>query len=223
MARSASYWSGRRKKQLGRFVGKGGKALADPSVGNIARAAWSGVKYLRTLVNSEVHKFDTSLASSPSTSGTVIHLTGIANGDTLSTRTGSSILCKGLACRWYYTQHASATVTLLRVLFVQDRQQVGDTAPGVTDVLESASVNAMLQSAEVGRFKILSDETYTMDSVSRRIMFIRKYFRIQDHIRFNGTTGSDIQRNGLYCVLVSSEATNVPSVVGTARVSWHDN
>lgn len=224
MAKSAQYWADRRKKQFGRFGKKVVTAYGNPSVPTIARAAWSGVKYLRTLVNSEVHKLDTTLNSDIDSSGYVTHLSGIAQGDAINNRTGNAILAKYLSTRFSLFVHTSATYSLCRVIFFIDQQQIADTAPAVTDVLTSASTVAHYNANNVGRFKILSDKMYKLvvggDSA---MLALKTNIRLQRHIRYNGSATSDINRGGVYVLFLSSEATNKVHIIGNSRLTWHDN
>lgn len=238
MARDAAYWSRRRKRQ---FVRMGGKALAAyqrPSVGSIAKAAWSGVKYLRTLVNSEVHKHDVAPTSQAiGTTATIIQLNAIAQGDTVSSRTGNSILAKYLAVKMSLAIHGSATNTVVRLIIFIDHQQIADTAPGTTDLLNSNSTLAHIQTNTVGRFEVIKDWFITLDSASRASFTTQLYKnfagrtqrgRYYDsgtglHCKFNGTGSTDIQSNGIYFLMLSSEATNTPTLTYSARFGFHDN
>lgn len=222
MARSAEYWSARRKKQFGRFGSKALAAYSKPSVSGIAKAAWSGVKYLRTLVNSEVHKLDHQSTTTVSTSGGIIHLTDIVQGDADSTRTGNSVLVSGINIDLRMVKHASATTSFMRVIIFQDNQQVADTTPSVTDILATPNFNDFLSRTTVGRFKILSSRVYNFEA-NNVIRTYKKYFKISHHVRFNGTQSTDIQKGGIYLLVISDQVTNVPSLVYNTRTYFHDN
>lgn len=192
--------------------------------GLLALAAYRGVKYLSGLVNSEKFKLDTTVSVNPdNSSGSVIHLTGAASGDTDSSRTGNSIFVRSLYCRFRIDKHASATNTNVRILLVVNKQQVADTAPAITDVLESVDTTAPLNNATVGRFSILWDRTFNVNSVSQPTYNTQLYKPMKLHCRYNGTAGTDIQKNGIYLLIFSNEATNTPAVNGLFRVSYHDN
>lgn len=224
MARTAKYWARRRSKQGRRAFGKAVSAFQKPSVGSIAKAAWSGVKYLRTLVNSEMQKLDIGPTSaSISSTPTVIHITAIPQDDSVSGRTGNSILLSYVFIRGFLAVNASATSTLMRVLLVQDTQQIGDTTPGYTDVLNSSSTVANMNLSTVGRFQILMDKNFWLDTGNFKTYKIQKYFKINQHVRYNGTASTDIQKNGIYLMLCSSEPTNTPTFTYSVRIGWHDN
>lgn len=227
MAKGAQYWGRRRSKQLGRFSGKAIKAYTQPSVASIAQAAWSGTKYLRTLINSEVFIRDSGpTTTTPNGTATVLHITAIDQGDLDSNRTGFSILAKNLFIKFFVGRNPSATSTILRLVVVQDKQQIGDTSPGYSDVFTSTSTLSQYNNATSGRFTILHDRTIVLDAVSNSTMYYtykHSFAGKSNHIRFNGAAGSDIQKNGIYLFLISSEGTNTPTVISNTRFTYHDN
>lgn len=225
MAKDSQYWKRRQNTQLGRVARKATRTIRNPSVANMARTAWSGVKYIRTLINSEVMKFDqgpgsTSISTTPQN---LYDLTAIAQGDGIAQRTGQSILNNGFYINLAFTKHASATFSFIRVVLVQDRQQISDTAPTYSDVFESNSTYAKVNPNTMGRFKIWYDKRVLLSTQRdfKQINIYRKFKGI--HTRYNGTASSDIQKNGFYLMLVSSEATNTPTVVSASRTYYHDN
>jgi len=227
MAKGAQYWQRRRKQQLGRFSGKAIKAYSDPSIGSIARASWSGVKYLRTLINSEVNKRDSGpTTSAVGTTATVLHITAIDQGDTDANRTGFAILSKYLHIKFHVAQDPTATISILRIVVVQDKQQIGDTTPAYTDVFTTASTMAHRSNATTGRFSVLLDKTLSLNDVATETMYFdfkHSFAGKNNHIRYNGTAATDIQKNGIYLMMLSSEATNTPSVITNSRFAFHDN
>ena len=166
--------------------------------------------------------------SSTSTSGNVILFNGIGQGDTDQTRDGSSILMKKWLLRGNITTNASATSTRVRLILFIDTQQIGDTAPAQADILDPDlnQLVAPLNNNTVGRFTILADRTYSINqlvasqAVSREYKF---FFNMNKHARYNGTTGADIQKNGLYMLVVHDQATNVPTIAYSARLTFTDN
>lgn len=193
------------------------------SARDVAISAMKGVKYLKGLVNSEVHKLESDIGASVSDSGSITHLTPITQGDSTANRQGNSVLGKYLTCRGILTKHASATATQVRCMLFRDNQQVGDTSPGISDILQSTPyINSMLSSTTVGRFTKLYDKLVFLSSNKPSGQFVIN-LAVKSHVRFNGSASSDIQKNGLYLVLVSNEATNTPSVDAQARFGFYDN
>ena len=106
---------------------------------SIAKHAAKGVWYLKGLVNSEMfHNQQTGSTTVPNT-GVLTLLNGMAQNDTSSGRTGNSILMRNVFLRLVLTQHPNATSTVYRVMLVLDKQQISDTSPTITNILETFS------------------------------------------------------------------------------------
>ena len=193
------------------------------STAQIARAAWRSAKYIRGLVNSEMfhHDREDTAINLPNT-GIVVPLVLIAQGDGTSARTGNSILAKSLLMRMRLRLHSSATTTIVRYLLVRDRQQVADTDPTISDLLVSADVDSPNNTNTGGRFKILLNRTVALHSA--RPLYHKEFFaKMMVHIKWNGSTIYDIQKNGIYLVVISDQATNYPVLDLYSRLSYHDN
>lgn len=191
----------------------------------LASAAWRGVRYIKGLVNSEKYHFDTafSAASIPS-AGNVTHLTALAQGDTNATRTGNSVLLKDCYMHLFLAINtAIVSQSRVRMILFFDKQQVSDTAPAVTDVLAAASTESMLNLNASGRFKVVYSREFILRANQNGSLVVHKFLKFNTHVRFNGTAGTDIQRNGLYVLFIGSEGTYQPSVTGTFRIGYHDN
>lgn len=193
----------------------------------LARKAFRGVRYLKGLVNSEMLHLDTNFsAASVLGSGAVSHLTAIAQGDTSAGRTGNSLLLRSLSYRFKLEINSSVTSnTTVTMIIFQDTQQVGDTSPAATDVLAQANTYSLLSTLTAGRFKILKRKSYLLTPASggRPAIEQKGFMKLYSHVRYNGTASTDIQKNGLYVLFISSESTNTPTVNGTFRIGYHDN
>lgn len=211
-----SRWGFRGAKNLGRM---GGKAVS------MASAALRGLNKVRGLVNAEMYKFDSSIAVNIADTGTVQPLTQIPQGDGDNQRTGNSIFCrawnlKGLLGR----TTAGDSVQQVRLSVVMDTQQIGDTAPSITDIYESSSPYAHLNSNTVGRFKVLYSKNFILDAASGLGKNVNINIPMRHHVRYNGTSQSDIQKGGLYLVFSSTQTTSdYPTLTGEYRLSYHDN
>jgi len=190
----------------------------------LATQAAKGVWYLKGLVNSEMlHHDRTETNVSISSTGSILNLVAIGQGDTAaSNRTGNSILMRNHLTRIRFTKSSAATTTIVRYMIFQDTQQVGDTSPAVTDVLDTADVDSPLNLAASGRFKVLCNKTISLHS-NYPIFHKETYKSLYSHIRYNGTTSSDIQKNGLYMLVIADQATNVPVMDLWSRIGYHDN
>lgn len=193
----------------------------------LAKKAWVATRYLRGLVNSEMLHIDTNFAGSAITgSGFVQHLTNIAQNDTISGRTGNSILVRNLTYRLKFEISASVSLdTSITMIIFIDTQQISDSNPSVTDVLTTASPQSLLNLNNAGRFKILQRKSITLTPATggKPAVEYSKTLNLYNHVRYNGTGSTDQQKNAIYMLFVSSEATNYPGLTGSVRIGYHDN
>lgn len=191
----------------------------------LAQKAAQGVYYLKGLVNSEMLHVDTSLILG-SNQSQIFSLTQIAQNDTDSGRTGNSILLRNIYVRGLIEINPSVSAnSRVMIALVQDTQQVADTTPAVLDVFKTNSPESMLAMPSAGRFKMIYRKTFTLSPASggRNAIEFTKYWKMRQHIRYNSTANTDIQKNGYYLIVITSEVTNFPSVALTSRVGYHDN
>lgn len=193
----------------------------------LAYKAWRGVRRIRGLVNSEMLHVDKTYSSNTiSGTGYVYNLTGIAQGDGINQRTGNSILVRNLTYRLKFEINSSVTAdTTILFALVWDTQQVGDTSPAITDIFASATPETLLATGTLGRFKIILRKHILLTPASggKPAIVMHNNLNLYKHTRYNGVNDTDIQRNGLYLVMVSSESTNLPTITGTVRLGYHDN
>lgn len=190
---------------------------------SLAAKAAKGVWYLKGLVNSELLKSDSASSTTISNTGSIIRLVDIAQGDGEGQRTGNSILVRGINLKLAFNQNASATDTLYRIIIFKDTQQIADTSPAITDLLATASTLAPLNASTVGRFKIMKNWFFHTSNASDTVRNISWYMNMRMHMRYNGSASTDYQKNGIYLLVLSDQATNTPTVYYNKRVTYHDN
>ena len=217
-----------RRKFTPRRRRAGGKAWYDRkySPGELAQKALTGVYYLKGLVNSELFKNDISgNVSTMTTTGMVIPMTSIAQGDAVAGRTGNSIFVRSINMKVYFFLNPSTIGTVFRMAIIKDNQQLSDTTPTITEIYAAASpsVTAPLNVNTAGRFSVLKSWFFAMDDSKTQFRLINHYHILRHHVRYNGTSGSDVQKGGLYLVIWCNEATNAPTVQYDIRTSYHDN
>lgn len=195
------------------------------SVGELAQKAMAGVWKLKGLVNSEMLKKDKQITGTVDSTGSVTHVTDIAQGDGEGTRTGNSIFCRALNWKGQVFRTTSGNaLQSFRIMVVQDGQQITDSGPGVTDILESATVYSHLNKNTVGRFKVLYNRVFLMSSTGELGKNVNINIPMRHHVRYNGSATSDIAKGGLYVLLLSDQSsTNYPSIQSELRLSYHDN
>lgn len=192
----------------------------------IANHAWEGVKYIKGLINVERHiKDQQATAQTITTSAFVLSFHGIAQGDTIDARTGQSILLKTIQFKANLTKHASVTTDRVRIIVFIDTQQVSDTNPVIGDVLDTSTSysTAPLNSANLGRFRMLYDKCYaiTSERPTLKLNIFRRFYK--HHVRYNGSASTDINKGGIYIMILGGEASNGPSMNYSARTTFYDN
>lgn len=191
----------------------------------LAQKAWTATKYLKGLVNSEMLHKDTVITLGSNQSN-ITQIIDITQGDSDSGRTGNSILLRNIYLRGKLEINSSVTGnTRVSLILFKDKQQNADSTPSVTDLLKSNDPDAMLNLSQAGRYKLIWRKTYALNPVSggRNVVDFHKYWKVYDHVRYNGSASTDIQKNGYYLAIISSEVTNFPSVGINARIGYHDN
>lgn len=200
-------------------------------VNSNASAAYKATKALaisaatRALLNVEFKSHDTSQTSLPTATAVVYPLSDIAIGDDFSNRDGRSIRAKSLLLQCRAIQHASATKTTVRYVVVQDKENTPGADPAWLDIYDTSSVDAFrdIQQQEGHRFKILMDKVVNFTSTGNGLVFFKKYFKLDHHIKYDGTSGGSSSRGSLWLMTVSNEPTNTPTTVIKSRLRFIDN
>lgn len=203
---------------------KTGGAMALQKAGQALSVARSVYGLLNTEFKSkDVYDSGTSISSTASFS----LLNGMAKGDTISTRTARSILCKSLELNLTFIQHASATETLIRAIVFIDKSPEG-TAPTVAQLLDASGYTHVAQRNLNYRkeFVILKDFRFHLSSNNQEVVTKQFYKKLNMHTIFDDSdagTIADIMNNALYIMWWSNEATNTPTFYMQSRVRFLDN
>lgn len=193
----------------------------------LAGKAYSGVKYLASMINSEKYVFDASQSlQAVDNNGAVYPLSQIASGDDVNNRTGNSILAKSMYIQGNVLKQASAGASFVRFILFQDTMNQGST-PTVTDILNNTgSALAPLSPLNIdhlSRYKILYDKRITLNSDMSCRQY-KVYKKMSSHIKFTGTAATDVYKNGLYFLIISNEAlSTAPTINFTSRLRYHEN
>lgn len=195
----------------------------------LAGKAWSAAKRLRGLINVEKKKFDTILGTS--TSGTLVNCVAIPQGDGDQTRDGNSVLLKSVYMRGTLANNSASPSTRFRIMLIRDLQQIADTAPSATDILDGGLsgdfIRAPLNNETVGRYEILMDKIFVINQPFASAVFqrnLKEFFPMNHHVRFNGTAGTDIQKGGVYFLVIHDQpGGTLPTISLDIRSSYYDN
>lgn len=203
-----------------RYMNTAQKALA---TGTTALAL---ARQIKGLVNVEHHRHIISSSSTSITNtGSVLPLHGISQGDNKADRTGNSIMTKYISGKLLFTHNsASPSSSVIRLIYFIDTQQIGDSIPFVTDVLESASTTAPLNRNTIGRFRILKQEYIIMHPNSTEAVVKKIYTKTgSHHVRYNGANATDIQKGGIFRLVISNHVANYPTYQGDEILMFIDN
>lgn len=184
------------------------------------KVAVSALRRIKRLEhNFEVKYFNSSYTTPLVAAGDVFPLTNIAQGDTALTRDGNDITLRSVRVIGSVSlssdvpQSVAGSQTYRMIIF-QDKQQVADTDPAVTDVLLTAGVYSPYNYPAVKeRFKILHDKLYTLNPQGAIAQFdagIRQHQRNHNlwvfptvkKMMFNGASATDYQKGGLFMLLI---------------------
>lgn len=167
----------------------------------------------------EMKHSTTSDSFTPSATGTLgTSVVALGQGTTSGTRVGNQVRLLHLNFRIIVSLPAAAVGDIIRCILVQDHQPNG-TAYAVTDVLETANLNALYNMDKVGgagggRFSILVDRQFTLVPTSAIVATgtalvyralnskVKRSFNI-DYQAAAGTV-SDLVRNNVQWMAISN-------------------
>lgn len=178
---------------------------------------------------------DTARTTAPLVvTGTVdTNLVVIPTGAGESDRIGRKIVVKSIYCRGTLVLAPTANgVDKVRMIIVNDTQANGAVF-AVTDVLESAQMDSHYNLDNQMRFKILSDQNFTLNAqayngTTENALYrdIRKYIRCNIPIEYDNTAATTgaigTQRSNSIAILWINAATNQSDVTMTTRVRYSD-
>lgn len=202
------------------YVRKGAKF-----VGTVAKVV-RDVNYLRSIVNVERKYIDTTATLTPSTTGVFTLLNASVPGTSATTRNGISIKLMSFLLRFTLELNATATLTQVRCVVVQDRIPQA-TSPASSEVFTVAnSITSPLNLVNTHRFKIHYDKIYSINSTGTSSLNRKFFKKLRFHSQYNtvnGGTIADFTANSFLLYTLSDEATNTPSMVFYSRVRFVDN
>ncbi len=203
-------------------LGKIGGALS------IATKALGTAYAVKKLINVEYKSIRQTFTTDPSSSGAVVNLTAIAQGDGLANRDGNKVRAKMLQVRGVAEMNASATASHVRMVIVRDNNG-STTIPSISDLYPSVAFfasNSLKTNAPQSnsRFSVLWDHWLSLDFVGYGSTKSFAYsLPLDHHIFFSGTGATDEGKGHLYLFIASNEAINDPNIVAQSVVQFLDN
>jgi len=185
----------------------------------------------------EVKYFDSNVdATNIPTTGTVVPITAMAQGDTAITRTGNSIIVNTLRFGGFWSRTATdpSAVSFSRIAIVVDKQSISDTDPSAAQIFESPNepVQAFPFIGSLDRFKIIymsqvfdsnmmvldSDQVLTHPPTQKS--WVEISWKGSVRVGYNGAATTDGQKNQMYVVFLSNGTT--VDFDGSCRVGFSD-
>jgi len=161
------------------------------------------------------------------TTGQIVNLALLAQGDTNITRDGNKIVAKKIDIRIKMTKGVVTLDTLRVVIFVDKEQHGAD--PGLTDLMTSSAVDSFYNINQSQRFRILKDMTVVIsaddtgagaDNVYR--IFTINLRNMPIHYIGAGANDADAGKNHLYLFVVAVENTTKTAFRVFSRLYFQD-
>lgn len=195
-----------------------------------AQKALAMAKYLKGIVNVEFKTRDTAQTALfvPDGVGLVIQLSGIAQGSSTNSRDGAQVKCVSVSLEYTVFMDESATATSFRIMLVLDKQ-TNQAIYAVDDLLDNvANIQSVISPRNLDnkdRFSVLYDKRHVLSSNGSKMQQGSFYKATQIKLRYDGTgaTIADLTQNSLSLVVISSEATNTPTLSAQFRLRYVDN
>lgn len=173
---------------------------------------------------SERKLYDLYAAAALTTAFTIYPLSPFPQGTSYNERIGLSTNLHRLEINFVFrsgTALLGSTVANVRVMIFTDLQQIDSSSPTGLELLSIASPLSAINWFNISRFKIHYDQNVTLDVYHTQLKKILNK-NIGGTIKFSGSSGANITRNGLYILFITDNAINNPSVEMWSRTIFSD-
>ena len=186
--------------------------------------ALRAVRTLSKFVDRELHIHDILDQNDITSTGLILLLTGINEGDTRSTRMGVQVTARSLRLSLFFAVGNQEALT--RVILVIDRQTNG-AFPTFADILQNVGTTGQVMSSAMNtenskRFKVLWDRKVRTNSVDLPVHTTGVFKRLTHKVRYNGAgAGIGTALSGtLFLFLLSNTVggANSPNVTTQSRL-----
>lgn len=211
--------------------------------GNAGVQAYKDVKYLKTLINAELHFHVGSLSDNIDNIGNVWDLSSIPQGDGDNHRTGTSVLPRYQSIYFHVNKAIAAGPTheTIRLICFRYWGEQSSAAPSISplDVLTTLDPLSFLNDNNTGkrgdrerRIEIHKSKLFTLDQVSDTSRTYRWNIevngpnkQVKDHIKFRSATTEGPISGGFYMFFISDNATgaNKSSITLKTKLNFYDN
>lgn len=196
------------------------------SIAHLAKRAYQGVQFLKSIVNAEKKEYQTNAGGSVDNNGLVNALTAIPAGDDNGMRNGISVKAVGLYIKGL-VRGSAGYGRVTRIMIVQDKQNTG-TNPVPEDIIDAVGtalypVLSPLDSDKMARWQVLMDRNIITDDATGQIKPFKQYIKLNTHLHYTGTTANDLYTGQIYMMCIGSDVSYPTTVTSTVRTYYFDN
>ncbi len=201
------------------------------------------VKYLKTLVNAELHHHIFGYSNNIDSNGAIQSMNNVPSGDSDSDRTGTSVLPRFMSVRLHVNKAISGpTHETVRVIIFRYWGAATSSAPVLSNISTILNTNdplAYLQEENTGskgdrerRIEVHKSKIFTLDQVSDtsrtynwNIVVNGPDKQIKDHIKYRSQTTEQPISGGFYMLVITDNATgsNKSSINLRTKLGYYDN
>jgi len=192
------------------------------------RAAKAGRRKRATVRPPETKNYNLDSGTSPTTSGTLTLLSGIAQGTDVGNRVGNAIFVTDIRVSGRALVNAAVTTfSTARMILLRDNENAGAT-PVLADILESTSGAVVTRSPKNfvnrKRFTFLYDELFVLVPGQSSCLPIGVDMRINREVLYRGTgnTVAAAAEGTLYLLTISDETVNFPNMTMYIQYQFTD-
>ncbi len=160
----------------------------------------------------------------PNDSGEIEQLSLVAQGASQSQRTGLDIMAQEIHLRGSWIS-IIASVHCRVIMFVDTRQEI-DSKSTVAEVLEEVNTFSAMNTVRGKRYRVLFDSFFHLFapslSVGPQIKIFNVKKKLNFRISFNGTLATDVEKNNIWLLTISDQATNTGNFRFSVLFSYTD-
>lgn len=199
---------------------KGGYGLTQ-YVG-MARKAWNLAKYVKSLVNVERKFCDIQHAPTVSFASPYLAVINpIAQGAAYNQRDGNSVKTVSIFVRGIMQIDPAAPATNVRIMILKDTEPQGPSGANV--ITETGVITDPMNHVYGYRFKVLSDQTYSLSQNGRETCSVYHYHKVSDHLKWADATSTSYRDMSYLILIMTEEPLLPPKIQLTSRVRFIDN
>lgn len=162
------------------------------------------------------------------TTGTIINLSDIAQGDTDMSRTGDVISLKNAFGNYSIIAGTSGTVTVVRLIWFQWRMDNGAEAPTIGDILFDTTNVPYLSNYKVdmSKFKVLADRMHYVGPIGGDANMLSRKISLRNfNKRLMYDAGGTNGKNQIYLLVIGNNASGAtaPNMYYHFRLTFTDS